>query len=164
MRRSVMLLPISLIVLLSIASLAQALEPSVPYHICGTVTDDGKNVTGAVITIERIETGETNLKNSDRTDKSFTSTPPRFDITTNEEGHYFIQLSYLEAFEDNDVFKITATKNDNSGSIRITIDTDNPPGIEDANIEIEKSFDFSLLLIIILLIIIIAVIFGLIKR
>lgn len=123
---------ILLIVTVGISQTATAQEtPKLPYIIYGTVEDgDGTNISGATVTIERLETGETNLENADGTPKTLTSTHPRVDLITNSDGNFLYELSAMTDFQDEDQFKITAQKGDMSGSETVEIDTDTPPGVE----------------------------------
>jgi hypothetical protein len=110
-----------------------------PYYISGTVTDaDGDAVSGATIVIERTSTGETNLVKASgvaKVENPDPGEPPKVVITTNSNGTYLFECLNLEQFADDDEFKITATKGDDTGNVKITIDIDTPPGYDDADIQ-----------------------------
>ena len=136
-RKFMIVVPILLILMLAVSAYANAGVGQDPYYVSGTVKDaDGVAVSGATITIERVETGETNLKNADGTAKTSATDPPRVDVTTNANGTYLFELLNMASFDDGDEFKITATKGSDTGSITITIDTDTPPGYDDADITV----------------------------
>ena len=167
MRGKAIIFTILFLIAISITGpIAQASVTKLPYRICGMVRDEnGDNITGAVVIIERLSTGETNLKYPDGTPKTLTSSPPKQAIETNENGLYLYQLSNMEGYEDGDRFKISASKDDKSGTKIITIDTDNPPGYDNADITIRKSIlDLNFLLIIIIIVIIIITIIGISRK
>ena len=121
-----------------------------PYHISGTVKDqNGNPIEGAVITIENLETGITNNKNPDGSE-----------ITTLDNGNYLYEVLDMGPYSDGDRFKITATKGDKTGSKTITVNTDDTPGYDNADITIQPPSILCAILIALILILILSVIFG----
>lgn len=108
-----------------------------PYSISGTVYyENGKTVSDATVIVTRLRTGETNLKNADGTTKD-NYFPSEIQVTTNSQGHYYYDLSNMAQFNDDDRFKVKATKRDESGDETVKIDTDTTPGYKNADIVIK---------------------------